>query len=455
MKEDKVVIKKNEEYIVEIKDVGFQGEGIAKIDNYTIFIKNGLKGEKVRIIITKVLSSYGYGKILEIIEKSSSRVESDCNIYKKCGGCSLRHTTYENTLVIKQNMVQSLVNKTLQNKIQVEKTIGMDNPINYRNKAIFPVGIDANGKKVIGTFQERTHNILETDKCLIQDAESEKIAKEIFELWNGNKQNTIYNEKTGKGNLRHIIIKKGFSTNEYMCILVTKEKNKIDFNIKLLLEMYPNIKTIIQNINIKNNNVILGSTNTNIYGDGYILDSLGENIFKISPNAFYQVNPIQTLKLYSLAVKAANITKEDVVFDLYSGIGTIAIFMAKYAKEVYGIEIIEEAVKMANENAKLNNITNSKFIAGDVEVELDKLLSKNIIPDVVMIDPPRKGLDNNSIENLLKVHPKKLVYISCNPATLVRDLAKMEGKYEIKSIIPVDMFCFSHHIETVCVLERR
>ena len=455
MKPNKVAIKKNQEYIVEIKDVGFEGEGIAKIDNYTIFIKNALKGEKVRIVVTKVLSSYGYGKILEIIEKSLSRVQPDCSIYTKCGGCSLRHTTYENTLLIKQNIVQSLVNKTLQNKVQVGSTVGMEEPFNYRNKAIFPVGIDETGKKVIGTFQERTHNILETDKCLIQDTQSEKIAKEIFKLWNENKQNTIYNEKTEKGNLRHIIIKKGFSTNEYMCILVTKEKNKIDFNIKLLLEIYPNIKTIIQNINVKNSNVILGNMNVNIYGNGYILDKLGENIFKISPNSFYQVNHIQTLKLYNLAVEAANITKEDVVFDLYSGIGTIAIFMAKYAKEVYGIEIVEEAVKMANENVKLNNIKNSKFIAGDVEVELDKLLSKKVIPEVVMIDPPRKGLDNKSIENLLKVYPKKLVYISCNPATLVRDLAKLEDKYKVENITPVDMFCFSHHIEPVCVLERR
>ena len=243
-----------------------------------------------------------------------------------------------------------------------------------------------------------------------------------------------------------------------MCVIVIngrkipKEKELVD----QILEKFPEVKTIIKNINTKNTNVVMGKENISLYGEGYINDILGEYEFKISPNSFYQVNPIQAEKLYELGVQAAHITKNDVVFDLYCGIGTISLFMAKYAKKVYGIEIVEDAVKDANINSKINNIKNTEFIAGDVEKVLDNLINvRNIIPDIIMVDPPRKGLDNKSIENILKIVPKKIIYISCNPATLVRDLSKLEGKYEILSIKPVDMFPFSKHIECVAVLQLK
>ncbi len=450
-------VEKNKEYIVDIIDTGFQGEGIAKIDGLTIFIPNAIKGEKLKILIVKVLSSHAFGKIVEIIEKSPYRVESDCTTYKRCGGCSLRHIKYEETLKMKQNAVQSLVNKTLKNKIEVEDTLGMENPYHYRNKAQYPVGLNKDGKPVIGVFANRTHEIIPIDTCFIQNKQTEEIAKYIFEFLVKNNI-SVYNEKTQKGLIRHIVTKIGIKTNEIMCILVIngskmpKEKELVEE----LTNKYKNIKTIVKNINTKNTNVILGNENINLFGDGYITDILGEYKFKISSMSFYQVNPIQAEKLYNIGVESANITKDDVVFDLYCGIGTISLFMSKFAKKVYGVEIVEEAIVAAKENAKINDVENTEFIAGDVEKVLDELVNKKlIIPDIIMVDPPRRGLDNTSIENIKKVRPKKLVYISCNPASLVRDLAKLEEIYEVKKIKPVDMFPYTSHVEVCALLELK
>lgn len=449
------LIKKNQVYIVDIIDNGFEGEGIAKIDNFTIFIPNSIKGEKVKVLIVKVLTSHAFGKVLEIINKSDKRVEVDCKTYKRCGGCNLRHVKYGETLNMKQNAVQSLVNKTLKTKIQVEETLGMENPHFYRNKAQYPIGIDKDGNPQIGVFANRTHEIIPIKKCFIQNEKSERLAKFVFN-WIVKNNISIYNEKTRKGLIRHIVTKIGIKTNEIMCIIVINGY-KIPKENELIIEIlndFPEVKTIVKNVNTRNTNVIMGEENINLYGNGYIEDILGEYIFKISPLSFYQVNPIQAEKLYSLGVQAAKISKNDIVFDLYCGIGTISLFMAKYAKKVYGIEIVEEAVRDAKENALKNNIENVEFIAGDVEKVLDKLINKdNIIPDVIMVDPPRKGLDNRSIDNFIKIHPKKIIYISCNPATLVRDLSKLEYLYNIESIKPIDMFPFTSHVEVCALLE--
>ena len=443
-------IEKNKEYIVDIIDNGFQGEGIAKIDGFTIFIPNAIKGEKIRILIVKVLASHAFGKIIEIIKKSEYREDSDCKTYKRCGGCSLRHVKYSETLKIKQNAVQSLVNKTLENKIIVEETVGMDIPYHYRNKAQYPVGLNKEGKPVMGVFANRTHEIIPIETCYIQNKQSEEIAKYIFNFLINHKIK-LYDEKSGKGLVRHIVTKIGIKTNEVMCIIVINgnELPYEDILVDELIHKFGNIKSIVKNINTKNTNVILGAESINLYGDGYIKDILGDFTFKISPMSFYQVNPVQAEKLYDLGVKMADIGKNDIVFDLYCGIGTISLFMSKFAKEVYGVEIVEEAIIAAKENAYINNVTNTKFIAGDVEKILDDLINvKKVIPDIIMLDPPRKGLDNTSIENIRKVRPKKVVYISCNPATLVRDLAKLEDIYMVKSIKP-----FTSHVECCSVLE--
>ena len=441
-------IEKNKEYIVNIIDNGFEGEGIAKVDNFTIFVPGTIKGEKIRILIVKVLATHAFGKILEIIEKSKYRELEDCNSYKRCGGCNMRHIKYEYTLKIKQQSIQSLVNKTLKNKITVKEVIGMEKPIYYRNKAQFPIGYNQKKQPVVGVFANRTHDIIETNNCLIQSPVAEKISKFILNFIKENHLE-VYDENTKKGLFRHIVIKIGLRTNETMCVLVINGRSipKEKELINQLVTKFPNIKTIIKNINTKN---------INLYGDGYITDKLGEFTFKISALSFYQVNPSQAEVLYDIGVKSANITKTDTVFDLYCGIGTISLFMAKYAKKVYGVEIVKEAIEDAKENAKINNIENTEFIAGDTEIILDDLINnKKIIPDVVMVDPPRRGLDNKTIENIMKIKPDRVVYISCNPATLVRDLAKFEEIYDIKEIQPVDMFPFTSSVECVAVLNLK
>ena len=450
------LIKKNEEYIVDIIDYGMDGEGIAKIDNFTVFIQNAMKGEKVRIIIVKVLSSHAYGKVVEILEKSPYRVESDCNTYKRCGGCDLRHIDYEETLNIKQNMVQNLVNKTLNNKIEVNKTIGMGNPYHYRNKAQFPVGLNKQNEKVIGVFAKRTHEIIEIKDCFIQNTISQQIAFAI-QKFIADKDISVYNEENNEGLLRHFVIKVGIRTHEIMCILVINGK-KIPYEnelVEMLVKTY-NVKTIVKNRNTKNTNVILGNENITMHGDGYIYDILGDYTFKISPMSFYQVNPVQAEVLYNTAIEMANLNKEDILFDLYCGIGTIGIFASPYVKKVYGIEIVEQAIEDEKENAKINNIDNIEFYAGDAPKIFSNLMEKKqIYPDAIIVDPPRKGLDNNTINNILAVEPKKLVYISCNPATMVRDVKLLEEKYEIGEIKPVDMFPFTSHVECVAVLQLK
>lgn len=447
-------IKKNETYTVEIIDNGFEGEGIAKIEHFTIFIPQAIKGEIVRIIIVKVLSSHAFGKLVEIVKKSPYRIENDCTTYQRCGGCNLRHIQYDYTLMMKQNAVQSLVNKTLKDKIQVEETVGMQHPYHYRNKTQYPVGINKEGKPTIGVYANRTHEIIPIKQCMIGQPEAEEIAKWITQYWEKQKL-TVYQEKTGKGLLRHIVIKKGWKTQEIMCILVINGKEIPNENelINQLINKFPKIKTIVKNINTKNTNVILGTENITLWGEGVIYDKLGDYTFTISPLSFYQVNPEQAEKLYQIGVEGAKITKEDIVFDLYCGIGTISLFMAKKAKKVYGIEIVEEAIKMAKQNAKRNNIANTEFLAGDVEKVLAELIKERmIIPDVVMVDPPRKGLDDKSVNNLLMIEAKRVVYISCNPATLIRDLAKLEEKYRVVKIKPVDMFPFTSQVECCSVL---
>ncbi len=440
-----VPVKKNEEYIVDIIDYGAEGEGIAKINGYTIFVDKALKNEKCKIHITKVLASHAFAKLVNVIEKSKQRVEEDCYTYKRCGGCNLRHISYQETLNIKKHTVQNLANKMLKNKITVNETIGMENPFCYRNKAIYPVSQD----KQIGIFASRSHEIIPIKKCAIQTDISQKIAKYIVENWN----ETIYDEKTKQGLLRNIMIREGFKTKEISCVLV--ENGVKDYDYSNLIKAFPEIKTIIINVNTKDTNVVLSNENKVLYGDGYIKDILLGYTFKISPNSFYQVNPVQTEKLYKLAIESAKLKKDDVVCDLYCGIGTIGICASKFVNKVYGIEIVENAINDAKENARINDINNIEFVLGDVEEAFDKLLQKGVKPSVVFVDPPRKGLDNKTIDNLCNLKLDRIIYVSCNPATLMRDLQKFEDVYDIKAITPIDNFCYTSHVECVAVLNLK
>ena len=443
-------VKKNDELIVDIIDYGANGEGIAKINGYTIFVLGALKGEKCKIHILKVLKTHAFAKVIQIIEKSDKRVEPDCSTFNKCGGCDLRHITYSETLKIKQEKVQNLVNKMLKNKVKVNETVGMENPTFYRNKAIYPVTQD----KKVGIFAKRSHNIIPINECKIQTKISQEISKYILDNW----KDSIYDEETGKGLLRNIMVREGFKTDEIMLVLVQNgEKNVFETNSKLKIENvikeFSKIKTIVINVNTEKTNVVLSRKNIIVYGDGTITDRLGEYEFKISPNSFYQVNPVQTEKLYNLAIEGAKLKKDDILCDLYCGIGTIGIFASKYVKKVYGVEIVEEAIKDAKQNAEINNVDNIEFIQGDVEVAFNKMLDNGVKPSVAIVDPPRKGLDSKTVQNLCNLKLYRLVYVSCNPATLMRDLQVLEDVYKIGSITPVDNFCYSSHIECVAVLE--
>lgn len=459
----KIPVKKNKIHVVDIIDQGYLGEGIAKINGYTIFIPNAIKGEKCKILILKTTTSHAFGKLLEVINPSDERLETDCATYKRCGGCNLRHMKYDATLELKSNIVQNLINKNLKSKITINSTIGMNNPYHYRNKAQYPIGYDSEGNIITGVFANRTHEIIPMVECKIQHPISEKIAKLIVKFL---KENNIsaYEEKTGNGIFRHVVIKIGRVSKEVMCVLVINEErfDKEQELVEYLINNFKKenseyiIKTVVKNINTKNTNVILGNKNIVLYGDGYIYDKLGEYNFKISPMSFYQTNPIQTEVLYKKAIESANLQKDDTVLDLYCGIGTIGIFTSKFVKNVYGIEIVEQAIQDAEENAKLNKINNIKFICGDVEYALTKLLNEEkVIPTVIFVDPPRRGLDKTTIQNILELETKKLIYISCNPATMVRDLKLLEEKYSVKEIQPVDMFPFTSHVECVSVLKLK
>ena len=452
-------IEKNKEYILSIEDNGFNGEGIGKIDGFTIFVPDAIKGEVVKVIIIKKTISYAIGKIIDFIEKSKYRIQDlDCNSYKKCGGCNLRHMDYNYTLELKKDIVINCLNKEKIYNINVKNTIGMGNPYNYRNKLQYPVGIDKQGKPVMGVYARRSHDIVKNSLCGIQNLNANIIAQDVFKylIESGIKP---YNEKNQSGDLRHIVVRNGNITNEIMLILVLNNKKCIINKkfIDFITNKYNNIKTIVLNYNLKNTNVIFGKENKTIFGDGYIYDILGDYKFKISPLSFYQVNSVQAEVLYNIAIENSNINRNDIVLDLYCGIGTIGIFASKFAKMVYGIEIVEDAVKDAIENAKINNIENIQFFCGDIEKVLDNILNKiEYKPNIVFVDPPRKGLDKNTINVLNKIKPNKIVYISCNPATFARDIKLLVDKnYSIDTVYPVDMFPFTSNVECVSVLELK
>lgn len=459
------MINKNEEYIVDIVDNGIDGEGIAKIDGYTLFVEGAIKGEKIKLLVVKANKTYGYGKILEIIEKSPDRVEPICPQYKRCGGCVLQHMSYEAQLRYKEEKVRKTLNKfvaaicgrhddgTLSIQDKILPIIGMGIPYNYRNKAQYPC---QDGK--IGFYSPRTHEVIENDYCYIQDEEADKLAKRAFEILMLN-NNICYDEKSGEGNIRHIMVRVGKNSGELMLVIITNKEELLgnDYLINTLKSEFSNLKSIIQNINNKATNIIMGKKCITLFGADYIVDMLGNYKFKISPLSFYQVNPVQTEALYYTAIEMADLKGDETAFDLYCGIGTISSFLSSKCKKVYGVEIVPEAIEDAKENAKLNDITNIDFRCGAAEELIPKMYEdENIKADVVFVDPPRKGCDQVLLETIIKMKPKKMVYISCNVATLGRDLKYLiDNGFELQVVQPVDQFPQTAHVETICVLRRR
>lgn len=381
--------------------------------------------------------------------------ETLCEIFDKCGGCKFLNIEYHKQLENKDKALQKLFHNVIDRKTKIYGIIGMKNPYNYRNKGKYVLG-NINRKYKMGLYEEGTHRIVNTTKCALHSEMINEVASYVFELIKKYKL-VPYNEDTKHGLVRHLIIRYGINTNEIMIIFVTTNAkiSKRELIVKDIIERYPNVKTIVQNINEKESSAVLGDKNYKLYGNGYIVDKLGELKFKISPLSFYQVNPVQTKVLYSKAIEFAELTGDEIIYDLYSGIGTISLFASKHVKEVIGIESVKDAVKDAIQNAKLNNIGNAKFLTGRVENVLPEMIKREKKADVIFVDPPRIGLDKNAIETLLSVRAKKIIYISCNPESLVQDLKKLKSQYKILKIQPVDMFPQTSHVETVVQLVRK
>ena len=455
------MVEKNKEYIFDIISQGYEGEGIAKIDNkYPIFIEGALKGEKVKVRIVKVNKNFAYGKLMEVLEASEERVNPLCAIYKRCGGCKLQHASYKAQLDFKWDRVKDCVSKIGKLDPSIVKyPLGMENPWRYRNKVQLPIGL-INGEVKIGFFAPRSHDIIDMESCLIQDEIGDKVVKltrEWIEKFNIRPYN-VDGEYDEKGIVRHIMIRRGFTTNEVMVVLVTngeKLPHKEEF-VDLMVKNIPGIKSIIQNINSKKTNVILGLESKTLWGEDTISDYIGDFRFNISPLSFFQVNPTQTEVLYGKALEYANLTGNEEVFDAYCGTGTITLFLSQKAKKVYGVEIIPQAIDNAWINAKENKVENVEFFVGESEVVIPDLINKGVKADVVVVDPPRKGCDKKLLDAITNIDAKKIVYVSCDPSTLGRDLKVLEENgYKTLEVQPVDMFPNTAHVETVVKLNRK
>ncbi|MFL0246270.1 23S rRNA (uracil(1939)-C(5))-methyltransferase RlmD [Candidatus Clostridium stratigraminis] len=451
------MVEKNKEYIIEITSLGFEGEGVGKINDFTVFVQGALKGETVKVKIVKVARSYAHGKLMEIIKPSEFRVEPKCGIYKKCGGCQLQHMTYEAQLDFKTQRVKDVMERIGKlHNVVVHDALGMKVPFRYRNKVQLPVGY-ADGKVQIGFYAPRSHNIIDMYSCLIQD-ESADLVVRLTREWITKLNIKPYDETTDSGLIRHIMVRKGFKTGEIMVVLVTKEE-KLPYSkefIDIMVNNIDGLKSVIQNINSNKTNIILGDKNITLWGQDKISDYIGEFKFNISPLSFFQVNPVQTEVLYKKALEYANLTGNETVFDAYCGTGTISLFLSQKAKKVYGVEIVPQAIEDAKKNAVENYITNAEFFTGEAEKVIPELIDQGISADVVVVDPPRKGCEKSLLEAISKMQPKRIVYVSCDPATLARDLAILnELGYETVEVQPVDMFPGTFHVENCVLLSRK
>ena len=443
------MLLKNSIIELEITDMDYEGLGISHYEDHTIFVRNALVGEVVRARIEKVSKTIAFAKAVEHITKSPNRIYHPCKYYNKCGGCNMMHMSYEEELNMKKSFFINTISKMVKNP-PIQDLISSDNPYNYRNKIQLPVGY-VNDKFIVGFYQERTHNIIPSDECLIENSLARNVINEILDLLN---ESNIYpyNEETNTGDLRHLVLRTN-SKNEFMLILVIREnKPKIHKFVSLIKS--PLIKSLYLNINPNKTNVILGKEFIHVGGNEYLEEELFGNKFNIHPNSFFQVNYNQMQKLYKCAINMLDAKKEETVIDAYSGIGTITLSIAPHVKKVYGIEVVAEAVENANENKLRNNITNAEFILGKCEEEIMNLVAKEKI-DAILMDPPRKGSDQKFLDTVINAKIKKIVYISCGPAALARDLKYLtDNGYELKKIVLVDMFSRTTNIESVCLLQK-
>lgn len=449
-------MEKNREYSIEITGLTSEGMGVGRIEGFTVFVEGALPGELAAVKIVKLQKTFAYGKLMSIIRHSGSRVTPQCDIMNRCGGCQLQHLDYKAQLENKTQMVKDVMERIGGFKdVPVHDAIGMEEPWRYRNKAQFPVGFSDD--VVIGFYANRSHDIIDTDKCVIQDEINDKVI-ETFKKYLKKFKVSIYNEQSGKGLVRHIVTRKGFKTDEVMICIVANGDSlpHSDYLVEHILDNVSGIKSIVLNINKKQTNVILGDKNTVIYGEEAIYDYIGPFKFRISPNSFFQVNPVQTDVLYNKALEYANLSGNETVFDAYCGIGTISLFLSQKAKKVYGVEIVPQAIDNAKENAVLNGVDNVDFLLGESEVIIPEMYKKGIRADVIVVDPPRKGCGQELLDVIVEMQCPRVVYVSCNPATLARDLKYLAEKgYRVQEVQPVDMFPHTSHVETVVLMSRK
>ena len=462
-------MNKNDIVTVEITDIGVSGEGIGHVDGYTLFIKDAVIGDVVEAKVMKAKKNYGYARLMKVITPSEYRVEPKCAFARRCGGCQIQEMSYDRQLVFKDQKIRGNLERIggfTKDQIDtvMQPVVGMEHPFGYRNKAQFPFGTDKEGNPITGFYAGRTHDIIANTDCALGVEQNKEILEIILQYMRENKIKS-YDEKTGKGLIRHALIRYGFKTKEIMVCLVINGKKlpKAERLIEKLIQI-EGMTSITISPNTRRDNVIMGDSYEILWGQGYITDYIGNVKYQISPLSFYQVNPVQTEKLYGLALEYADLKGDETVWDLYCGIGTISLFLAQKAKQVYGVEIVPQAIDDAKENAKINAIDNAEFFVGKAEEVLPEYYAEyerehngeTAHADVIVVDPPRKGCDETLLETIVKMQPEKVVYVSCDSATLARDLKYLcANGYEIRICRGVDQFPQSVHVETVVLLSRK
>ena len=458
------MMQKNEIVKVKIEDIGVGGEGIGKVDGYTLFIKDAIIGDVVEAKVMKAKKNYGYARLMNVLTPSKDRVEEPvCPMARKCGGCQIQEMKYLAQLAFKEAKVRGNLERIgevpteLLDKV-MQPIVGMEEPFHYRNKAQFPVGRDKNGNIVIGFYAGRTHSIIDSDTCAIGAEVNDQILP-IIRAFLTEYNISTYNETTGQGLVRHILTRVGFTTGEVMvCLIVNGKKLPHADELISRLTKISGMTSICLNINTEKTNKILGPTCKTLWGSPYITDYIGNVKYQISPLSFYQVNPVQTKVLYEKALEYADLNGEETVWDMYCGIGTISLFLAQKAKQVYGVEIVPQAILDARKNAELNDIHNVEFFIGKAEEVVPAIYEKGgdgSHADVVVVDPPRKGCDKVLLDTLIRMNPKRLVYVSCDPATLARDIAILTpAGYHLEKVAVVDQFGHTGHVETCVLLEK-
>ena len=462
-------MQKNETAVIEITDIGVNGEGIGKIDGYTLFVKDAVIGDKVEVKVMKAKKNYGYARLMRVIEPSADRVEPRCAFARKCGGCQIQEMSYERQLAFKEQKVRGNLerlggfDREMLDQV-MEPIRGMDNPFGYRNKAQFPFGADKEGNPVTGFYAGRTHDIIANTDCALGVPVNQEILEIILDFMKAEGV-PAYDEKTGKGLIRHVLIRYGFTTKEIMvCLVVNGRKIPGVEGLVKKLTAIDGMTSISISTNTRQTNVIMGDTYEVLWGQGFIRDYIGNVRYQISPLSFYQVNPVQTEKLYSQALEYADLKGGETVWDLYCGIGTISLFLAEKAGQVYGVEIVPQAIDDARKNAEINGITNAEFFVGKAEEVLPEYYEdyarqhggEKARADVIVVDPPRKGCDQALLETIVKMAPGRVVYVSCDSATLARDLKYLCGEgYVLEKVRPVDMFPETVHVESIVKLVRK